>query len=183
MALTPIQQRALDPFSDHRFSQIINRLSRIATGGINCVFFPTISFPLTLKDTSTVTIGPGICVKDDVFIHMTEDYDVLFDQNDYYEDISGQGLNSIGDYYMVVKYDYSRQFPTPKANYKIIKNISGLFDAYPERYIFLGKATIIDNGGTFEIDSISDHDIANDRHIFRIEPQLYNCLIVDGGEE
>lgn len=174
--IAPAQQRSMDPFSDHRFSSVINRLSRIISGGNPCILSPGVSFTLDLQDYHTVTIGPGICIKDDVLIHITEDYTVDFSDSDYFLDGS---MDAAGDYYVVMAYAYTRSLPAPRAWLRIIKDVVGTYN--PTNHIFLGMAVVIWNAGLgrFEVDSITTADTV--RGIERPVQSLASNFIVDGG--
>lgn len=182
MAITaPLQQRTLDPFSDHRFSQVINRSHRIVTGGEDSILYPS-DFALTQYNHKIVTISPGIAFKDDVLIHTMEDYQIDFGNLDFFVDDDGGGMDFARDYYIVMVYTYGRSLPSPKAYFKIIKNLESAYFLYPERYIFLGKAEVVwdETQERFEISNIYAYD--ETRSIFRNYAKLYDELIVDGGE-
>lgn len=184
MALTPpTQLRALDPYSDNRYSSTINRFTRLMTNGRNVVLFPDESFTLTRASDTTITVGAGMCVKDDILIHISEAYTIDFTDDAYYEDTNG-GLTASGYYYIVLKYLASRSYPSPSAYIKLIKTKT-LYTNYLNNYIFLGAAKVVSDGGVgFILDSDptctytydpSDEDIA------RPVGQQYSLLVVDGG--
>ena len=144
MPITPPQVRSVDPYSENRFSSAINRLTRIVTGGRDVVLLSNESFELSYDDSndnySIITVGPGLCVKDDVTIHITDDVAIDLRDNDYYIDDT-PGMISSGYYYLVLKYQYNRILPAPKAVYKIIRNKS-LYTMYQSSLIFLGTILI-----------------------------------------
>ena len=181
MSITaPIQQRTLDPFSDHRFSQVINRSTRIITGGEDCILYPS-DFALTKSNHKIVNIGTGIAFKDDVIIHIMEDYNVDFSDLDFFVDDDGGGMDEIGDYYLVMNYTYGRSFPGPRAYFKIIKNLDTVYFPYTSRYIFLGKVEVVWDSIELRLEVSDVFPYDESRSIFRTYAKLYDDLIVDGG--
>lgn len=180
-----IQERAVDPYSGNRYSSIINRLSRIVTGGNDVILYPFQSFSLTRLSDTTARVGAGICVKDDVLIHIKEPFDLDFDDNSYYIDETGE-MESEGYYYIVLQYFYARSLPAPKAWIRIIRNTSGLYDTanYSDRYIFLGAAHVVFDTPLYKLDTdpncLFTTDPGDDSII---RPTTTgNWLYVDGGE-
>jgi len=180
----PVQERAVDPYSENRYSSVINRLSRIVTYGQDIILYPFQSFGLTRVDENIVRVGPGVCVKDDVLIHIKESFDLDFSYNDYYVDDSGD-MDAVGYYYIVLQYFYARSLPAPKAWIKIIRDIDGLYKAgtYSDNYIFLGTAHIIYDSVNYVLDTdpncVSTTD-PEDPSIIR--PTITNDMyLVDGG--
>jgi len=158
MALTaPTQLRSLDPYSDNRFSNVINRMTRIVTNGKDVILFPQYSFPVTRTSATTLTVGPGLCIKDDTLIQITSDYVIDISSNDYYEDASG-GADSVGTYYLVMRYIYNRTLPVPKAYFKLIKDITNLYDlgTLSDSYLFIAAVKIVFNS-SYEISTASDN--------------------------
>ena len=181
MAIAPVQQRSLDAFSDERFSQVINRLTRMISGGTDCILFGTGSFPLTQTDYKTIQVGPGICLKDDVMIHIYETFDIDFTDELFYFD-SESGMDTDGDYYIVCSYDYQRSLPGPNCYYRIIKHVDLSFIPYPERFLFVGRVEVDYNAGEsrYEIVDVHYNDIP--REIYRVDAKIFTHAIVDGGE-
>lgn len=184
MALTaPLQQRSIDPYSNRRFSSILNRLTRIVTNGQDMILFPNQSFTLTFVNYKTVIVGAGICVKDDVIIHTTESFTIDFSNNDYYVDTSGT-MSQGGYYYIVLSYNYSRSLPAPAAYIKVIRNIGteglldGLYYGHESSYIFLGSATVawVAAQGRYEVTAVNYNTP-------RLRPVATGSWItIDGGE-
>lgn len=151
MALTaPLQERSVDPYSNRRFSSVLNRITRIASGGRDVILFPNQSFRLTLLNYKEVEVSNGICVKDDVLIHVTEDFNLDFSNNDYYVDDS-DAMTQASDYFIVLSYVYARKLPAPRAWIQIIRATGEEGDLGPPNslyygmehvYIFLGSATV-----------------------------------------
>jgi len=149
MAITaPVQERAVDPYSSNRYSSIINRLSRIVTSGSDVILYPFQSFQLTRLSDTEISVGPGMCIKDDVLIHIKETFALDFEDNAHYID-DDYAMDSAGYYYMVLQYYYARSLPAPRAWIKIIRDTAGLYraDNKSDSYIFLGAAKIVDDGG------------------------------------
>jgi len=179
VALTaPIQDRSVDPYSNRRFSSILNRMTRIASTGEDVILFPNQSFSLSVTNWYEVTITPGICIKDDVLIHITEDYYMNFANNSYYIDDTGT-MVSADTYYIVLQYLYSRALPAPKAWYKVIRDISSLYTGHEHQYIFLGAVTTVWNAGEgrYELSSVAYLDGSIKRPV-----TAGNWMIIDGGE-
>ena len=119
-------------------------MTRVATGGKDCILHPQQSFKLERLNWKEVKIYPGICIKDDVLIHITQEYTLDFNSNDFYID-EEDAMTVEGNYYIVLQYIYSRSFPTPKASYRIIRDVSTLYNSYTHRYVLLGTAKVIFN--------------------------------------
>ena len=185
MSLTaPTQQRALDAYSDSRYSSSINRISRLITGGVDMILFQETSFTALRTAWNTLSIGGGIAVKDDVLIMTSESYVLDFDDNDYYVDTTGE-MEEAGRYYVVMEYNYSRSLPAPKAYLKIIRD-QDYFDNNLTCYVFLWAVYVGYNytSKRYEISSsgtaIQDHDSTNINTI-RPTPILTDCTSIDGG--
>jgi len=178
----PTQERSVDPYSDNRFSSVINRLSRLMTGGVDCIIYPEVSFPLTKNDYHTVKIGSGLASKDDVLIHTTADFYLDFSDSDYYVDPIG-GMDTTGTYYIVFSYTYTRSFPAPKGYFKIIKDVASYYTPFTSDYIYIGYADITFNSGElrYEVNSVGLDDPGGSS---RELPTLnqYVPLVIDGGE-
>lgn len=181
MALTaPVQERSVDPYSNRRFSSILNRMTRVVSTGQDVILFPNQSFSFTNTAWYEVKISPGICIKDDVLIHITEDYYMNFANNNYYIDEAGTMIE-IGYYYIVLQYLYARSLPTPKAWYKIIRDIDAHYVGHENNFIFLGTARIIWNGGEsrYEITTVS---YTNEAGTVKRPVTVGNWMRIDGGE-
>jgi len=179
MALTaPAQERSVDPYSNRRFSSVFNRITRVASTGIDVILFPQQSFKITKLNWKEVKVEAGVCVKDDVLIHITEDFYIDFTDNDYYIDESG-AMDPVGYYYIVLQYLYARSLPAPKAWIRVIKNTEALYTSSTSRnYIFLGSALIVWNGSgsRFEVGTVY-----NNTPIER-PVAAGNWMMIDGGE-
>lgn len=184
MALTaPLQERSVDPYSNRRFASVLNRITRIASGGRDVILFPNQSFRLTHLNYREIEVSSGICVKDDVLIHITEDFDVDFSNNDYYVDDSG-GMTQEGYYFIVLSYVFARSLPAPRAWIQIIRNtgtegeLDGLYYGREHAYIFLGSATVEWNG------SQSRYEVTAVNYNTPITRPVASgdWLVLDGGE-
>ncbi|MCK5016123.1 MAG: hypothetical protein KAS32_03545 [Candidatus Peribacteraceae bacterium] len=165
--VAPTQVRSVDPYSEQRFSSVINRMTRIITNGEDAILLPDTSLVPSKLDFETVSLTSGICIKDDVFIQVTEPFTQL-DANDavYYVDnyLGGTGgMDSTGVYYIVIDYSYERSLPAPVAHYRFIKDLASFYDGFESKYIFLGIANIIYNTPQvrYEIDTIELEDVGN----------------------
>jgi len=147
MVLTPPDQfRSVDPYSENRWSSVINRISRITTGGEDTIYFPESSFLFTRTDTENIVISSGVCVKDDVMIHIHSSTTVDFTDDDNYLDDT-PGMTEAAWYYVVMYYVYDRQYPAPKAYYRIIKDHT-ILTTYSANWIFLAAVNVISDGLT-----------------------------------
>ncbi len=178
MALTaPAQERSIDPYSNRRFSSVFNRITRVASTGIDVILYPTQSFKLTKLNWKEVKVDSGICVKDDVLIHITEDFYIDFSNNDYYIDDTG-AMTSASYYYIVLQYLYARSLPAPKAWIRVIRDITSLYTNHEHQYIYLGSALTVWNAGEsrYEVSAVY-HNTPIERPI-----PVGNWMILDGGE-
>lgn len=182
--IAPTQERSVDPISDNRFSSVINRFSRILTNGMDVILFPNQSFKFEIVDWNKLLVKNGICIKDDVFIHITEDFNLMLDDNEYYIDDTGD-MTSDGYYYIVLQYFYARSFVAPKAYIRIIRDKAIHFLPYQSRYIFLGCLDIHYNSLQLR------YEINPNNGIFYYDPENptikrpeseNSWLYIDGGE-
>jgi len=145
--------------------------------------FPQRSFQLQRTDWQTLQISSGICIKDDVLIHITENYNMDFTDTNFYIDTAGE-MTQASWYYVVLQYLYHRSLPTPKAHYKLIKNVAGYYTSKEHNYIFLGAANIVwsSGNGRYEIDAVdpvSANDPTNTSIVRPIPPT--DIFDLDGG--
>jgi hypothetical protein len=119
------QQRAVDPFSSYN-SNIVNQLTRIKTyagGAINGVIAIKNDLQVELDSTASldkVVVSRGIAYKDDMFLRLSSDHIVNFeDLTQYVEPTSGR--TESGYYYVVLEYIYVKSRPAPTFKIKIIK--------------------------------------------------------------
>jgi hypothetical protein len=184
MALSPpTQERTLDEYSAERWSSVVTRMTRTISGATDCVIFTSYSFPMNLVDYKTVRIGTGTCIKDDIMIYINAVYDIDFTNGDFFVDDSNP-MDEAGRYYIVLEYTYSRSFPAPRAYFKVIKDTATYYTPFTDRYIFIGIADVVYNGGAgrYEIDAIADEDIGGG--VARPTPPLLDEVVteIDGGE-
>jgi hypothetical protein len=172
----PDQDRSIDAFSDGRFSSSMNKVVKMVTLN-DMVLFPEQTFKMDIDSTSEITIGEGIFIKDNILVHIQESYQLDFSDNDYYIDSTGD-MDEEGYYYIVIKYDYKRQRPGPKASFYIIRDTS-LYDS--SIHIFLGTAKISDSGESYIIENIYTYD-PSDETVRR--PTIPNAgfMTIDAGE-
>lgn len=180
----PLQERSVDPYSDNRYSSVINRLTRMITNGRNTILFQDESFIMTRDSDTQVTVYPGICIKDDLLIHINSNY--LLDLSDdlYYEDLTPGGMSSAGYYYLVLRYNSQRSYPSPAAYLKVIRDKT-IFITYPTNYLFLGTAKVISDGmGGFILESNPDcirYTDPDDPSVVRQTANQFTIDSIDGG--
>lgn len=152
MLVPPPQLRSVDPFSEDRFSSVLNRYTRIYTGGRDVVLHDD-SFLFVDSSDSTagnvVTFSSGSVVKDDVLIEITENTEVDFENNNYYLDET-PGMVSTGWYYVVLWYNYVRTYPPPSAFLRILRDKT-LFTTYQTNYIFLAAIEVVSTSGVYSV--------------------------------
>jgi hypothetical protein len=141
--VVPEQIRSIDPWSENRFSDNYNLRHRLLTKGEDVVVHND-SFALSIIDSTTLRIGPGIAIKDDVAIHIYEYQDI-----DLYASTDGYGVDSdppihlsAVDYttHVMLKYQYARSMPAPSASYRFIEDVATYFTS--AMYMYLGYLTI-----------------------------------------
>lgn len=116
--LNPTQIRTIDPFEDYN-SNVTNRLTRFVSRGNNCLHGPH-DIDVAITDTTSVIVSGGFCFKDDVLIQLSADNIVdLLDPNSYF--FAGTQLEENGDYYICLKYTYSKIKPAPQAGIGILR--------------------------------------------------------------
>jgi len=153
---TPSQVRVVDPYASYH-SNVVNKLTRMITTGLNCLF-GTHSIEITQLSTTEVEASEGQCFKDDVLIQTTATLTVDFEDSDFYVDPSGGWWNEIGYYYVVLDYTYVQSRPAPEADIKILlpSQTASLFTT--DRYLFLKAVEVSWSGSAFEIDDVWDFD-------------------------
>lgn len=202
--VTPDQIRSLDPYSDHRFSNTINRFNRIFTGGEDTIMpFDNQEFTLTKKtldgtDTiadviytwsanKSVQVGPGIVIKDDTLIHVKNSAYLDFTDPDIYAG-SGTGYNlfdSTGKYFILIDYQYTRSIPAPTAKYVVLKpSKRSTFLSNRALYVYLGTANVTGTSGNYVISTVSltDTDELNGNAEIKRPNYEFTLPIVDGGD-
>lgn len=144
----PNQIRSVDPWSENRFSDNYNVRSRILTAGRDSVVYLE-SFAITKTGDTTITIGPGLAIKDDVLIHILETTTIDLASIQGYV-ISGEGEPPIADpladdvvLHICLHYHYSRSIPAPTAKFVIIKNPNEHFTEV--NHMWLGRVHVTNN--------------------------------------
>jgi len=161
----PEQLRSVDPYSQDRFSSVVNRFTRILTGGEDYLLYPDESFLFVedAQDTSSnnyITFSPGSAIKDDELIIVTANGIVDFEDDNYYLD-NTPGMISEGNYYVVLWYNYARIYSPPMAYYRILRQ-SEVFETYISNYLFLACAQIKQYGGDRMITETEDDILTED---------------------
>jgi hypothetical protein len=152
---TPSQVRTVDPYASYH-SNVVNKLTRMITTGLNCLF-GTHSIEVTQASTTEIDCSAGQCFKDDVLIQTTAILTVDFEDSDFYIDPSGGWWNEIGYYYVVLDYEYVQSRPAPVADIKILlPSQTSLFTT--DRYLFLKAVEVSWSGSAFQIDDVWDYD-------------------------
>jgi hypothetical protein len=152
----PTQIRTIDSFASYN-SNVVNRLTRVITHGVNCISTARV-VDITLDSTSSVIVSTGRCYKDDVMIEITEDFNVNLELGDFYN--TTPYFNEAGYYYLTLNYNYVKAKPAPQAEILILKP-SQRSSFNEESLLFLKCIYVIFNGLSFEIDSITDYDPEN----------------------
>lgn len=181
--LTPTQTRTLDPYTEERWSSNVNRLTRLVTGGNNIIVQPETSFRLTISDASTVVVHPGLFVKDDCLVHISADYTLDFSDStgNLYIDDTG-GMDQEGYYFILIQYAYTRSLPPTKAFYRILKSLSA-YNLYSSSYIYLGNIRVVNNAGSYEIDTTLNPYYSHPTYPTTItRSTMSSPLYVDGGD-
>lgn len=128
MPITPQQIRAVDPYSESRFSDNYNLRSRMVTGGRDVILFPD-SFAITQNPNNLeFTVGPGVAIVDDVLIHILEsttfdlssDDDAMMDASQTSPPIPTDETN---EFYLdlYIYYKHARTIPAPSARMGLIR--------------------------------------------------------------
>lgn len=176
MPVYPSQSRSIDPFIGNRWSDSINRFTRIVSGGENVLLpYPTANFSLSMVDSTSINIGPGMVIKDDAFIHINQNTVLDFTVETNYEPTTNSALSPDGYMMFALHYTYARSIPFPKATYCIIKN-PNTFLNNESLYLFLG--TVLISGGA--ITSVLDTYPGYEATIYRKYPTIL-IPSVDGG--
>ena len=182
MAVTPTQQTSINSFADHRFTNTINRFTRIVSGGADVILpFDNNVLSVTIDVTTQgVDISPGMVIKDDVLIHLPESTNLDFTNSDNY--VGTTGLGPAGDYFVLLKYIYYQSVPPPSAYYVVCRQRAEFLNNRT-KYMYLATATVVQDGLDFIVDSISttDTDELNGGALIERPMYTFKPHVIDGG--
>jgi len=153
----PSQTRTVDPFASYN-SDTVNKLTRMLTYGEDGLAI-TRSCDISLDATSAtkVNMSTGVVYKDDMWIEITSQHIVDFDDSDHYYDFD-TGFDEVGYYYIVLSYTFQKQRPAPQAEVLIIKpSQRNLYSAGGD-WLFLKAVHVSWNGLEFVTDGTSSFD-------------------------
>jgi hypothetical protein len=151
----PTQVRAVDPFSSYE-SDNVSRLTRIVTSGEDKIAQDGQLEPsITAAGVSTVNITQGIAVKDDILIHITEDFDIDLTDPFNYSDQSLLNYPTVDETYIVLQYQYVKTPQVPEAQVLVLNDIA---DYDTDLHIFLCKLHF-DSATTVDLVSLSDGSV------------------------
>ena len=199
----PQQRRTMDPYSDHRYTDTINRFTKIISNNKNVILpydvdspfvypFVVLTAPagsFTFENGITHTygadealiIGPGTAIFKDVIVHSKEYVKLSFlEPQNYvgsthgynhpllsppqiYSNVFNTGYDPVHSrYFVLMHYEHSRSFPTPKLSFVIAKERSEFLNNR-DKYIYLASATIyrdeaVDNRHKIKIITSIDED-------------------------
>ncbi len=162
MAITtiPTQERSIDPYSSYD-SNIVNRITRMISNNTNCLFSAhaiEVSSDST-SPLSTIMVGTGQAMKDDVLIEITENFQVDLSDSDFYLD--SPGMNTEGYYYVCLQYTYLKAKPPPQSRIRILRPAQRSLYFQNSEHLFLKCVKVILSGGQYVIDSLHDFDPEN----------------------
>lgn len=185
--MIPIQYRSIDPGSSFD-SDNTNKISRIISCGQDKILKKEYLYP-TLIGPDTVSITPGICIKDDVVIELVNTNTICINDKsgNAYSNIDGTipSNAAVKVVYIVLKYVYEKKKISNQAELKFFLNtdsfrING--DAY--NYLFLGCANYTVNNGVYTLSNLRTSDLRArilDPVDGGIYPTDYYTDYVDGG--
>jgi len=150
----PAQTRSIDAFSSYD-SNVTNRLTRMISDGSDCIVFPN-AIDVTINDSTSVITTEGNCIKDDVFIEIS-DITIDLTDLDFYVQPSGGVWNEIGYYYVLLHYVYAKTRPAPHAEIKLLlpSQRATLFNS---EYLFLACLSVSAPGGIYQVDEVLPND-------------------------
>ncbi len=155
VGIVPNQQKFIDAYADHRFSNVIGRQLRSVVGDVKNTILPYSedNFNISIDSSSqSVTISPGFCIMSDTLIHIKESsiLDFTNESNyigeystfgaDIHEDMSGQT-----NYLILCNFIYQRTLPKPQLSFVIAKDRREFLENL-ETYLYLGSAYVVDDG-------------------------------------
>jgi len=149
---TLYQERAVDPFASYH-SNVVNQLVRVVTKGKDCILQPRALdvIPHTTNPESKVIVTSGFCIKDNVLIWIKQDYEVDFNNVDFYP--VGGNFNKVGYYFVCLDYTYQKARPAPQARITVLDpNQHNLLNSM----MFLKAAYVIFDGTSMVISSLHD---------------------------
>lgn len=155
----PNQTRVVDPFSSYS-SDNVNRLTRIVTHGEDAIeIAKACDVILDATSSTSIIITSGVIYKDDLWIKITHEYVVDFNDLSNYM-IPSSGFNEPGWYYIVLRYTYKKQRPAPEAEIFILKPSQRSVYNSSSDMVFL-KAVHATGSGPFQLDAVSSYDPEN----------------------
>jgi hypothetical protein len=161
------QMRTVDPYSEYN-SNVVNRLTRIVTtktfGGTNTenVIRSYHSVEVVKASNTTVTLYPGMVIKDDVIIEVGKDPQTQVSSsmtvdltNPAYYPIDNIPFNEVGTYIFAFSYSYVKARPAPQLSIIIFK--PSQFALFNSGYIFIKALNVSFNGLTFQLDTVQNY--------------------------
>lgn len=152
----PSQARAVDPFASYN-SDSVNTLTRMLTYGEDGLATPrSLDVALDATSDTQVTLQPGFCYKDDVWLNIDTPHTVDFTDSEHYY-MFDTGFDEAGYYYIVLEYTYQKSRPAPEAKVLIVKPSQTSAYTPGNSWIFL-KAVLVEGVGPFNVNSVYNFD-------------------------
>ena len=148
--MIPTQLRAVDPFSSYE-SDNVNRITRILTSG-NDKIVRNDHLAGTKYSDSQIKITKGLCVKDDVVLHMSADEYLDITDTTNYIDGTFLDLDVPTDAYLVMYYEYVKNVVPNEGKYMILEEKRIFHINEPSyynsnsAYLFLARVTFVTDG-------------------------------------
>ncbi len=150
----PVQTRSVDPYSSYD-SDIVNQLTRMISVTNDCIVFPN-AIDVVINDTTSVIATEGNCIKDDVYIEIS-DITIDLTDSDFYVQPSGGVWNETGYYYILLHYVYQKTRPAPHAEIKLLLP-SQRGTLFTSEYLFLACLSVSAPGAIYQVDEVLPND-------------------------
>jgi hypothetical protein len=156
--IIPSQARTIDPYSSYN-SNIVNQLTRMVTGGEDCIFGVQ-SMGVSIDIITPLTcllLSTGLCFKDDVIIEITSDFTIDMHDSDFY--LTTDHFDETGYYYITLNYTYIKSNPAPQAKITIFRPSERA--TFGSGYLLLKVVKVVGVAPNLSIDSVYDYDPEN----------------------
>ena len=153
--IIPEQSRAIDPFASYYSNSLNSALTKLVTANQNCLFSAN-TIEVTTDYNLEFDISPGICIKDNVTIEITDAFTCDISDPAFFLDSAA--ADEVGYYYITLRYTYIKSRPAPTASVVILKASERGSYSQDSEYLFLKCMSVTFNGVRFVIDSVLDAD-------------------------
>lgn len=184
MSTIPTQDRCLDPYSNHRFSDSFNKFTRILTGGGNYIMpYDNNTCTVSINDSTSINISAGMIIQDDIMVMLPSTTKLDMNNPDNYigTDTTLGGTTNPKHYMILLNFHDDRSWPSSVAYMVVCKDKDYFFDNNLQNYfIYLGSVLVEDDGTLTSVRKFDYQDEEAktnriDKPIYRYHVDLMDC--------